>query len=52
MLMTFLLVDVYFVVDNDDDDGDDYGDDDGYPANSYSQQFHRVGMVIKINSGR
>ena len=52
-LMTFLLVDVYFVVDNDDgDDGDDYGDDDGYPANSYSQQFHRVGMVIMIKAGR
>ena len=53
MLMTFLLVDVYFVVDNDDgDDGDDYGDDDGYPANSYSQQFHRVGIVIMIKAGR
>ena len=43
MLMTFLLVDVYFVVERDDgDDGCDYGDDYGYPANSYSQQFHRV----------
>ena len=53
MLMTFLLVDVYFVVDNDDeDDGGDYGDDDGYPANSYSQQFHRVGIVIMIKAGR
>ena len=50
MLMTFLLVDVYFVVDNDD--GDDYGDDDGYPANSYSQQFHRVRSVIMIKAGR
>ena len=33
-------------------DGDDYGDDDGYPANSYSQQFHRVKMVIMIKAGR
>ena len=46
MFMTFLLVDVYFVVDHDD------GDDGGYPAKSYSQQFHRVKMVIMIKAGR
>ena len=37
--MILLQVEDYFVDNDDGDDDDGYGDDDGFPANSYPQHF-------------